>query len=87
MRGPEHEGRTPLCDHHAAHPLRDGGYAARSGPAKGVHDPLFARALVLEAGGERLGMTTCDILHLERPVVEAARARARWSSPASRRSG
>lgn len=57
-------------------PCGMGGYAARSGPAEGVHDPLFARALVLEAGGERLGIITCDILHLERPVVEAARERA-----------
>ena len=57
-------------------PCGMGGYAARTGPSEGVHDPLFVRSLALEAGGQRLGIITCDILHLERPVVEAARARA-----------
>lgn len=52
-----------------------GGYAARTGPAEGVHDPLFVRSLVLEAEGQRLGIITCDILHLERPLVEDVRAR------------
>lgn len=56
-------------------PCGMGGYADRSGAAEGVHDPLFARALVLEAGGERLGILTCDILHLDRTLVEEVRAR------------
>lgn len=57
-------------------PCGMGGYSARTGPAAGVHDPLFVRSLALEAGGQRLGIITCDILNFDRPVVEAARARA-----------
>jgi hypothetical protein len=38
------------------------GYANRKcGPATGTHDPLFAKALVLEAGGARLGIVTLDL--------------------------
>ena len=38
------------------------GYANRKcGPANGTHDPLFAKALVLETGGSRLGIVTLDL--------------------------
>ena len=38
------------------------GYANRKcGPANGTHDPLFAQALVLEAGGSRLAIVTLDL--------------------------
>lgn len=38
------------------------GYANRQcGPANGTHDPLFAKALVLEAGGSRLAIVTLDL--------------------------
>ncbi len=38
------------------------GYANRKcGPATGTHDPLFAKALVLEAGATRLGIVTLDL--------------------------
>ncbi len=38
------------------------GYANRKcGPATGTHDPLFAKALVLEAGGSRLAIVTLDL--------------------------
>jgi len=38
------------------------GYANRKcGPANGTHDPLFARALVLAAGGSRLAIVTLDL--------------------------
>lgn len=37
------------------------GYANRScGPANGTHDPLFAKVVVLEAGGSRLAIVTLD---------------------------
>jgi hypothetical protein len=42
--------------------MRMYGYANRKcGPANGTHDPLFAKALVLEAGGKRLAIVTMDI--------------------------
>ena len=38
------------------------GYANRKcGPATGTHDPLFAKALVLEAGGARMAIVTMDL--------------------------
>lgn len=38
------------------------GYSNRKcGPANGTHDPLFAKALVLEAGESRLAMVTMDL--------------------------
>ena len=38
------------------------GYSNRKcGPAAGTHDPLFAKALVLEAGGSRLAIVTVDL--------------------------
>ena len=38
------------------------GYAKRKcGPATGTHDPLFAKVLVLEAGGSRMALVTADL--------------------------
>lgn len=37
------------------------GYAARSGPSRGVLDPLFARALVIEVGEQRFALVTLDL--------------------------
>lgn len=38
------------------------GYSNRKcGPANGTHDPLFAKALVLEAGGSRMAVVTADV--------------------------
>jgi neutral ceramidase len=41
--------------------------------ASGVHDDLWAKALVLELDGERAAMVSCDIAALPRPFVEEAR--------------
>lgn len=56
-------------------PCEMGGYAARTGPAEGVHDDLYVRSLVLEDGGTRLGLITCDLLNLDRALVEQVRKR------------
>ena len=39
-----------------------GGYDARTSPATGVHDPLFARALVLECGEQRIALVSLDLI-------------------------
>lgn len=40
-----------------------GGYGARKGkPATGVHDPLYAKALVLDSGAERIAICTVDMV-------------------------
>ncbi len=41
--------------------------------ASGVHDDLWAKALVLESGGTRAALVACDIIGLPRQVVEDAR--------------
>ncbi|HXG33744.1 MAG TPA: hypothetical protein VNJ11_10280 [Bryobacteraceae bacterium] len=42
--------------------------------ATGVHDDLYAKALVLESGGSRAALVACDLIALEQDLVEAARA-------------
>ncbi len=42
--------------------------------ATGLHDELYAKALVLESGGARAALVACDLIALEQDVVEAARA-------------
>lgn len=50
-----------------------GGYDSRTSPAVGVHDPLFARALVLECGGRRMAIVSLDLIWFpsERVAKEA----------------
>ncbi|MBX3436220.1 MAG: neutral/alkaline non-lysosomal ceramidase N-terminal domain-containing protein [Planctomycetaceae bacterium] len=46
-----------------------GGYGARMNrPAEGVHDRLFAKALVLSDGNRRFALVTCDLLGLASPM-------------------
>lgn len=50
-----------------------GGYDSRTSPSVGVHDPLFARALVLECGGQRIAIVSLDLIWFpsERVAKEA----------------
>ena len=41
--------------------------------AEGVHDDLYAKALVLDQEGTRVAFVVCDLISLSRPVVEQAR--------------
>lgn len=41
--------------------------------SEGVHDPLHAKALVLEQNGVKAAMVALDLVHVPRPIVEAAR--------------
>lgn len=40
------------------------GYAARQGVSQGVNDELYARAMVVESGGETVAMASVDVLAL-----------------------
>lgn len=51
------------------------GYIAREGLARGVHDPLFVRALVLQQGKVRVGIVVADLLLISN----------RWSARLRRR--
>ncbi len=57
-------------------PIDMGGYGARLAPATGVHDPLTARALVLEDGPVKVGLVVADLLMFSRLQAEAIRQRA-----------
>lgn len=57
-------------------PITMGGYAARTEKARGVHDDLTARALVLEDRRVRTGLVVADLLMFSRSQVEAVQARA-----------
>ncbi len=43
-------------------------------PAAGVHDPLYARAIVLRHAGRKIALVSVDSIGLARPAIENARA-------------
>jgi hypothetical protein len=43
--------------------------------AAGVHDPLYARAVVLASGNERIAIASVDLVGLQYPAVKAIRAK------------
>ncbi len=43
--------------------------------AEGVHDPLLAKAMVLDGNGIRLALVTCDLLSMPGDIARQARAR------------
>lgn len=49
------------------------GYIARGGPATGVHDPVYAKALVLDNGETQVALLTVDVLGLHLPFVTSVR--------------
>lgn len=53
-----------------------GGYVAREGPSRGVHDYLWARAIAFESEGTRLGIVVGDLLAVPRDLAEAVRRAA-----------
>jgi hypothetical protein len=58
-------------------PVYMAGYDARTSPAAGVFDPLYARVLVLECGGQKMAYVTADLCWF--PTERVAReAKARW---------
>lgn len=50
------------------------GYIARAGAATGVHDPLYAKALVLDNGATQVALLTVDVLGLHWSTVQTVRA-------------
>jgi len=49
------------------------GYGARREPSRGVHDPLFARALVLEHRDQRCAIISCDLLGMHSSITAEVR--------------
>jgi len=56
-------------------PILMGGYIARTAPAEEVHDPLFARAIVLDDGTTKVAIVGADILTVDRAFATTTRAR------------
>lgn len=54
------------------------GYIGRTAPAEDLHDPLFARAILLDDGARRVAILGADLLAVDRAF--AARLRARLQS-------
>lgn len=48
-----------------------GGYSPRT--MEGVHDDLYAKAIVIEHDGVKVALVVCDLLWMPRPVAEHAR--------------
>lgn len=40
----------------------------------GVHDELYAKALVIEQGGSRAALVACDLISLQPPLVAARKS-------------
>jgi len=61
--------------------VRMAGFAGRALPSLAVHDPLWARALVLDDGTRRVGLVVLDLLYATEDLV--AKVREAVVSPAS----
>jgi len=48
-------------------------YLPRQDYFRGVHDPLYARALVFDAGGERVGLVCCDSIGFDNHLLGPGR--------------
>jgi neutral ceramidase len=62
-----------------------GGFGARKHPCEGMHDELYARAVVLEgeADGSRVAIVAADLLGLEVRSAQRIRTRPRFTSTAA----
>ncbi|MDR7417418.1 MAG: neutral/alkaline non-lysosomal ceramidase N-terminal domain-containing protein [Armatimonadota bacterium] len=49
------------------------GYSDRQGEAVGVHDALWAKALVLEIGSRRIAFVCCDLVGIDPAIVRQVR--------------
>lgn len=52
------------------------GYEQRNGPSTAVHDPLYAKILVMEVNGQRIAFITCDLAsYASQKVLDEAKAK------------
>jgi neutral ceramidase len=60
-----------------AGPCHLSGYAARQQPSIGVHDPVFAKALVMDDGNTKAAVVSCDLLGFTPAFSDELRTRLR----------
>lgn len=65
-------GKTVITPRIGAHLV---GYAGRPGPSLGVHDELYARAMVVRSGADRWALCAVDLCYVRESTVNAVRAR------------
>ena len=53
------------------------GYAWKARRAKGIHDPLWVRAIILEEGERKCALLSCDLIGIPAELVEEIREYAR----------
>ena len=54
--------------------IRMSGYSSRKDPSEGIHDPLYARFLVMDVDGYRVGIITCDLIgYMNKNILDIAR--------------
>ncbi|WP_255171505.1 neutral/alkaline non-lysosomal ceramidase N-terminal domain-containing protein [Natrononativus amylolyticus] len=74
---PAHEARlragSASTDITPEEPVVMSGYGAREGRSTGVHDPLFAAALVLDDGTSTVGVASVDVLNVSREFTNRVR--------------
>ena len=63
-----------------AEPVRMSGYAARTEPFKGVHDDLFANAVIFENGRSSACIITADVIGFSHDFVDEIRKRINAST-------
>jgi hypothetical protein len=51
------------------------GFAVREAPSVGVHDPLYARAMVLDDGHRRVAVIVLDVIGVDAALVRTVRSR------------
>jgi hypothetical protein len=52
---------------------KEAGYPHYRGPSEGVHDPLYAKALVFREGDQQIALVVCDLLWIERELSSKVR--------------
>lgn len=52
-----------------------GGYDARKTPSEGVHDPIYARTVIIDDGTDKICLVTVDFVALEKKRVEKTKLR------------
>jgi hypothetical protein len=55
---------------------RMAGFSARQGPSRGVHDDLYVKALLVSRGATSIALATCDLVGLDKAVVQEIRNQA-----------
>lgn len=53
------------------------GFGSRTRSSEGIHDDLYAKAVVLDDGTTKIGIISCDLLNLDEGSIVAIRERAR----------